>query len=80
MPGSDFGATWGNDEGKTVPAVQSDISKALLRLHTEVRRTLADSDVDHAQLLGKNRKGDQQLGFDVAADVANAHDANRLAR
>ena len=59
-----------------MPAVQSDIAKALLRLHTEVRRTLAsqlagaDSDVECAQLLGKNRKGDRQRGFDVAADVA----------
>ena len=53
-----------------MPTVQSDIAKALLRLHTEVRRTLADSDVDRAQLLGKNRKGDRQRGFDVAADVA----------
>jgi myo-inositol-1(or 4)-monophosphatase len=65
-----------------VPAVQSDIAKALLRLHTEVRRTLAShqraglpvagagSGVDRAQLFGKNRKGDRQRGFDVAADVA----------
>ena len=59
-----------------MPAVQSDIAKALLRLHTEVRRTLAsqlagaDSDVERAPLLGKNRKGDRQRGFDVAADVA----------
>ncbi len=54
----------------TVPGVQSDIAKALLRLHAEVRRTVAGSDVDRAQLLGKNRKGDRQRGFDVAADVA----------
>ena len=59
-----------------MPAVQSDIAKVLLRLHAEVRRTLASqlagagSDVDRAQLLGKNRKGDRQRGFDVAADVA----------
>ena len=59
-----------------MPAVQSDIAKALLRLHTEVRRTLANqlagagSDVESTQLLGKNRKGDRQRGFDVAADVA----------
>ncbi len=64
-----------------MPAAQSNIAKALLRLHTEVRRTLAshqraglpvagaDSDVDRGQLLGKNRKGDRQRGFDVAADV-----------
>ncbi len=64
-----------------MPAVQSNIAKALLRLHTEVRRTLAShqqaglpvagagSDVDRAQLLGKNRKGDRQRGFDVAADM-----------
>ena len=58
-----------------MPAVQSDIAKALLRLHAEVRRTLASqlagagSDVDRAELLGKNRKGDRQRGFDVAADV-----------
>jgi len=58
-----------------VPAVQSNIAKVLLRLHTEVRQTLAsqlagaDSDVDRAQLLGTNRKGDRQRGFDVAADV-----------
>ena len=57
-------------------AVQSDIAEVLLRLHAEVRRTLAGgadgagSDVDHAQLLGKNRKGDGQRGFDVAADAA----------
>ncbi len=59
-----------------MPAVQSDIAKALLRLHAEVQRTLATqptgagSDVDRAQLLGKNRKGDRQRGFDVAADMA----------
>ncbi len=53
-----------------MPAVQSDIAKALLRLHAEVRRTLGGSIVDGAQLLGKNRKGDRQRGFDVAADVA----------
>ena len=59
-----------------MPAVQSDIAKALLRVHAEVRRTLASqlagggSDVDWAQFLGKNRKGDRQRGFDVAADVA----------
>ena len=59
-----------------MPAVQSDIAEVLLRLHAEVRRTLAGgadgagSDVDHAQLLGKNRKGDGQRGFDVAADAA----------
>ena len=51
-------------------AVQSDITKALLRLHAEVRRTVAGFDVDRAQLLGKNRKGDRQRDFDVAADVA----------
>ncbi len=55
--------------------VQSDIAKALRCLHAEVRQTLgsrlagAGSDVDRAQLLGKNRKGDRQRGFDVAADV-----------
>ena len=70
LPGSDFGATRGNNEGNTVPAVQSDIDKALLRLHAEVRRTVAGSDVDCAQLLGKNRKGDRQRAFDVAADLA----------
>ncbi len=59
-----------------MPAVQSDIARALLRLHAEVRRTLASqlpgagSDVESAQLLGKNRKGDRQRGFDLAADVA----------
>ena len=59
-----------------MPAVQSDIAETLLRLHAEVRRTLASqlagagSDVDRAQLLGKNRKGDRQRGFDLAADVA----------
>ena len=59
-----------------MPAVQSDIAETLLRLHAEVRRTLASqlacagSDVDRAQLLGKNRKGDGQRGFDLAADVA----------
>ncbi len=66
----------GNDEGNTVPTVQSDIAKALLRLHAEVRRTLASqlagggSDADRAQFLGENRKGDRQRGFDVAADAA----------
>ena len=59
-----------------MPAVQSDIAVTLLRLHAAVRRTLASqlagagSDLDRAQLLGKNRKGDRQRGFDLAADVA----------
>ena len=58
------------------PTVEIDLAKALVRLHAEVRRTLANqltgagSDVDRAQLLGKNRKGDRQRCFDVAADVA----------
>jgi len=58
------------------PTVQRDIAKVLLRLHAEVRRTLASqlagggSNVDGAQFLGKNRKGDRQRSFDVAVDVA----------
>ena len=60
----------GDNEEQAVPGVQNDIVKALLRLHTELRRTLAASDVDFDRILGKNRKGDQQRGFDVAADVA----------
>jgi myo-inositol-1(or 4)-monophosphatase len=65
-----MGTARGNDEENTVPAVQSDIAKALLRLHAEVRRRVVGCDVDGAQFLGKNRKGDLQRGFDVAADVA----------
>jgi len=53
-----------------VLTAQSEIARALLDLHTEVRRALAGSDADRAQLLGKNRKGDRQRGFDVAADMA----------
>ncbi len=53
-----------------MPAVSSDITKPLLRLHAEVCRTLGGSNADGAQFLGKNRKGDRQRGFDVAADAA----------
>ncbi len=42
----------------------------VVRLHAEVRRTLTTSSVDRAQVLGKNRKGDRQRSFDVAADLA----------
>ena len=52
------------------PITRSDLARALVHLHAEVRRTLGDCNGDGAQFLGKNRKGDVQRGFDVEADVA----------
>ncbi len=51
-------------------AVESAVARVLVRLHEEVRRTLLASTVDHAHVRGKNSKGDQRRGFDVAADMA----------
>ena len=50
--------------------IEGDIARILVRLHAEVRRTLTTSRVDRAQVFGKNRKGDRQRTFDVAADLA----------
>lgn len=50
-------------------AIESAIARVLIRLHEEVRRTLSASTIDHARVLGKNPKGDQRRGFDVAADI-----------
>ena len=52
------------------PITRSDLARALVHLHAEVRRTLGDCNGDGVQFLGKNRKGDVQRGFDVEADVA----------
>ncbi len=49
---------------------ESVIASVLVRLHAEVRRTLAASSIDRTQLVGKNPKGDRQRAFDITADVA----------